>query len=363
MADGSDLERTEEPTPKRRQEARDEGRIPRSPELTTAVVLVGSALVLAALAGGTASRMFAVFASSLAAAGTMLDANGAVAVMRALAIETGSAVLPLLAAMSAVALVVAAGQARGVVSLKPITPDFGRINPAKNGKRMLGAQPWVELGKSLLKLVLIGLAVRGALRAAWPEVIALAQQSPAGLLEVIRRYGVRVLLHAGLAYLVIAGIDYAWQLWQHEKSLKMTKEELKLELKQSEGDPMVKQRMRSIARSLARKRMMQDVPKADVVITNPTHIAVALLYDPDTAPAPVVLAMGQRKIAQRIKQLAFEHDVPVIENKPLARALLAGATVGQMIPAELYLAVAEVLAFVLRQRAMAPSRWRGEATA
>ena len=155
--------------------------------------------------------------------------------------------------------------------------------------------------------------------------------------------------------------DYLFQLWQYEKELRMTKAELKQELRQSEGDPLVKQRMRSMARGFARRQMFRDVPKADVIIANPTHIAVALKYDPLLAPAPVVLAMGQRKVAERIKQIAFESGVPVIENRPLARALLAGAHVGVMIPAELYAAVAEVLAFVIRQRA--ERGWRGSSWA
>ena len=130
----------------------------------------------------------------------------------------------------------------------------------------------------------------------------------------------------------------------------MSRDEIREEMKQSEGDPLIKQRMRSFARALARRQMIRDVPKADVVITNPTHIAIALRYDPLTAPAPVVLAIGQRKVAERIKAAAREHGVPCIENKPLARALLASAKLGQMIPAELYAAVAEILAFVIRRR-------------
>ena len=161
----------------------------------------------------------------------------------------------------------------------------------------------------------------------------------------------RLFVTAGLAYLFVAAADYAFQFWQHLRSMRMTKDEVRRELKMQDGDPLLKSRQRSIARSRARRQMFADVPKADVVIVNPTHIAIALRYDPLAAPAPIVLAMGQRLIAERIKALAHEHGVPVIENKPLARALLAAARVGMMIPAELYIAVAEVLAFVIRQRA------------
>jgi flagellar biosynthetic protein FlhB len=156
---------------------------------------------------------------------------------------------------------------------------------------------------------------------------------------------------AGIAYLALAAADYAWQLWRHEKGLRMTKEEVKQEFKNSEGDPMVKQRMRSVARQRARQQMFKDVPKADVVLVNPVHIAVALRYEPSIAPAPYVVALGRRKVAERIKQIAYESGVPVVENVPLARALIAAVKLGQMIPTELYLAVAEVLAFVMRKRA------------
>jgi flagellar biosynthetic protein FlhB len=168
----------------------------------------------------------------------------------------------------------------------------------------------------------------------------------------MQAHAARLFLLAGLAFLAIAGLDYAWQRWQYLQGLRMTKEEVKQEAKQSDGDPLLKARMRSVARARLRKRMLTAVPTADVVIVNPTHRAVALRYDPLEAPAPVVVAMGERKVAERIKELARQHGVPMIENKPLAVALLASARVGMMIPAELYVAVAEVLAFVFRQRAL-----------
>jgi len=160
-----------------------------------------------------------------------------------------------------------------------------------------------------------------------------------------------------LSYLGLALADYLWQYWQYTQQLRMTKEEVKQEMKNAEGDPLVKQRMRSMARNNARRQMFRDVPKADVVIANPTHRAIALQYDPTVAPAPIVLAMGERKVAERIKQIAFAHGVPVVENRPLAIALIKYARIGTMIPAELYVAVAEILAFVIRQRNERASRY------
>jgi flagellar biosynthesis protein FlhB len=214
--------------------------------------------------------------------------------------------------------VVATLQARGVVSLKPIMPEFSRINPVENAKNLLGMRQIVELLKSLGKLAIVGSAVYSSIKAALPDAITLSQQTQIGFLFVVKRYTVRMLASAGGAYLVLAAGDYIWQWWRHEKSLRMTKEEVKLEMKQNDGDPQIKQRRRAIAASYARRQMMKDVPNADVVIVNPTHIAIAIKYDRRSRPAPIVLAIGQRKVAERIKAIARESGVPTIENKPLA---------------------------------------------
>jgi flagellar biosynthetic protein FlhB len=200
------------------------------------------------------------------------------------------------------------------------------------------------------KLLIVGVAVYISMKPAVNQTLVLSQQAPFAMLGMIRHFAVRLLMTAGLTYLVMALADYAYQIWQHNKNLRMTKQEVKMEAKQNEGDPLIKQRLRSMGRALARSQMMREVPNADVVITNPTHIAIALKYDPAKADAPVVLAMGQRKVAERIKAIAAESGVPMVENRPLARALLASSRVGIPIPAELYIAVAEVLAFVIRRR-------------
>jgi flagellar biosynthetic protein FlhB len=254
--------------------------------------------------------------------------------------------------------VVNGAQARGVFSMKPLMPDMQRISPASNIKRIVGPQAVVELLKSLAKLAIVGFAVKGVLgRDAMTMIAATTQQGPAAFLEVVRHYAVKLLITAGIAYLALALADYVWQYWRFTQQMRMTKEEVKQELKNSEGDPLLKQRMRSMGRAMARRQMFRDVPKADVVIVNPTHRAIAIQYDPTRAPAPIVLAMGQRKVAERIKKIALEHGVAVVENRPLAIALLKHARVGMIIPVELYLAVAEVLAFVIRQRNERGARW------
>jgi len=347
----SDQERTEEATPKRREEARKEGQIPRSQELTMAMVLLGSALLINLAGPMLAGRLLAIFGFGLASlASAPLDANGSIALLRAFGWRTLATIAIWAASLAGLALFVAGVQARGVFTTKPLEPNVDRLNPGNNIKRIGGPQSWAEFVKSLFKLLIVTIAVRGAIIAAWPDTMALAEQGPAGLLHVVKKYSVKLLMTAGLCYLALALFDYLYQVWQHERQLRMSREEIRQELRQSEGDPLVKQRMRAMGRAFARRQMFRDVPKADVVITNPTHLAVALKYDPLVAPAPVVIAMGQRKVAERIKAIAKESGIPMIENKPIARALVAKAKVGQMIPSELYLVVAEILAFVIRRR-------------
>jgi len=352
-------EKTEEATPKKRQEAREDGKIVKSQELSVAMLLLGGALVLSTAVPKVASKMVEIMGSSLASAGDpAFTAEGAVRNLQQLGWRVLGSIALITLSMAGISLAINAVQARGVMSVKPLTPKFERINPMANIKRIYGMQAIVELIKALVKLVIVGFAVKSVLGPQTVgQIIDTAQQSPTALLEVVRHYAVKMMMTAGLAYLALAGADYGWQYWQFLKQMRMSKEEIKQEFKNSEGDPHFKQRMRSMARNRARRQMFRDVPNADLVIVNPTHRAIALQYDPDKAPAPFVLAMGERKVAERIKQIAYESGVPVIENRPLAIALIKNARVGMMIPAELYLAVAEVLAFVLRQRREQGARW------
>jgi flagellar biosynthetic protein FlhB len=357
MAD--DAERTEEATPKKQQEARDDGKIVKSPELSVAFLLLGSALVLTAIVPGVSAKMMAMLGSSLASAGELnTSSESAVKQLQMTGWRVLGMITMISASLAGISLIINGAQARGVMSGKPLSPQFERISPVAGFKRIFSMQSIAELIKSLFKLAIVFFAVKSVIGTETiNQIVATAQQSPAALLEVVRHYSVKLLMNAGLAYLALAGADYAWQYWQFQKQLRMSKEEIKQEHKNAEGDPHIKQRMRAMARSNARRQMFNDVKKADLVIVNPTHRAIALQYDPFKAPAPFVLAMGERKVAERIKKLAQEHGIPVIENRPLAIALIKNARVGMMIPAELYVAVAEVLAFVLRQRQERGATW------
>ncbi|HUE96616.1 MAG TPA: flagellar biosynthesis protein FlhB [Longimicrobiaceae bacterium] len=351
MSDSTMQEKTERATPRKREEAHREGQVPRSQELTTAFMLLGGALVVNTLAPVLGSTVLTTFHHWMVLVGSStLDAQTTISALQLTGWKVMAGLSLFLCALAGITLAVNVGQARGVLSGKPLEPKWERINPLPNAKRMLGVQPWAELVKSLLKLLIVGIAVYFSIRLAWSESLTLAQQAPIGLVDIVRRYSVRLLTTAGGAYIALALLDYSYQMWQHEKKLRMSKQEVKQETKQAEGDPLIKARLRSMGRALARRQMMGEVPNADVVVTNPTHIAVALKYDPTTAEAPLVLAMGQRKVAERIKAIAAEAGVPMVENKPLARAMFTSCRVGIPIPAELYIAVAEVLAFVIRQR-------------
>jgi len=351
-------------TPRRREDAHRKGQVPRSVEVNAAILLLASALLVWFGGGGLARGILEIYGETLAR--SVAPPEGVSATARWLA-SVGWRVLGILAVpvlfMGAVALGVAGAQGRGVLSLEPIKPKWEKLDPVQGAKRIWGWKAVMELGKSLMKLAIIGGVILGVLLLSWDRIPALVQLSPLALLELIQGSALRMLALAGAAFLLVAAADYAFQIWQHERNLRMSQEELKREMKESDGDPHVKARRLSLGRSLARRRMMLAVSEADVVLTNPTHVAVALKWDPSIAPAPIVLAMGSRKVALKIREKAQEAGIPIVENPPLARALLAAGKVGHPVPVEFYVMVAEVLAFVFREKARRGRAWRGSQVA
>lgn len=365
MAEGESGEKTEAPTGKRLEEAREKGQIAKSPEFATAAFLLGFLLVFSFTGPQLWRFLLDTMGTTLSSAGSgERMGNGLIPWLQIMSFRTMAAMIGVTAAMAVIAVGVQAMQTGGLFTTKTLEPKFERLNPMNNIGRILGKQSIVELAKALLKMAIVGYAVYVTLKNAWPDVQTLAlTPSPMALVEVVRKYGFALIKNAGMMFLVLAVADYGFQRWKTMEDLKMTKQEVKEEFKQQEGNPEMKGRRRAIARERIRRQMFAAVPKADVVIVNPTHIAIAIKYDPNVAPAPYVVALGERKIAQRIKELAFQHGVPVIENKPLARALIKVAKVGTVIPVEMYLAVAEVLAFVMRQQERYGRKWRGTVAA
>jgi flagellar biosynthetic protein FlhB len=362
--EGPGGEKTEAATDKKRQDARLDGQIARSPEFMTAAFLLGTTVTMAT-AGPTLWRFLLdmmgqtlLFAGDEARFGT-----ATVALLQGLGWKTLAALAGILAAGLAIAVGVSVGQVGPLLTTKTLAPKFSRLNPVAGAQRLLSTRALVDLAKQVAKLLAVSLVVYGTLRRAIPDLELLARLEPAVLLAVVGDHAMVLLRNTGLLFLALAIADYGYQRWQTAEDLKMTKQEVKDEYRNAEGDANVKARRRAIARDRIRKQMFADVPSADVVIVNPTHIAIAIRYDPDLAPAPVVVALGERKVAERIKALAFASGVPVIENKPLARALIKVARLGSMIPVDFYLAVAEVLAFVMRQRQRHGGAWRGTALA
>lgn len=357
-------DKTEAPTPKRRRDARQKGQVPRSQELTTAFLLLAAALVISEGVPAIAAGLAMLFTeTTVGAMGSIEGFEGMLAWLQQVGWITLGFLTPALLTMAGVALTVGGIQARGVLSFEPLKPQWNRLSPQKNIKEKWGIQAPVTLGKNLLKFGIISGAMYFAMSGAQNQLPNLAQQGPFALLQFIQEQAVRLMVSAGVAYIILALADYAFQIWRHEKGLKMSKEEIRKEIKESEGDQILKVRRRTMARNLARRRMLLAVGDADVVVTNPTHIAVALKYDPEMASAPLVLAMGARKVAAQIKKIAMDSGVPVVENKPLARALYKTARVGLPIPVELYVAVAEILAWVIQQRERLKTAWKGSSLA
>ena len=349
--------RTEDPTPRRRQQARDEGRVAKSQEFAAASMLIAGTLFLAGF-GGRAIGRFALELFRVGPSWLLVEApsiHGVTRLVTTLALRAAGAMAPLGIGLFVVALAVGLLQTRGNASWKPLEPDLSRISPRKGFARIFGSEAAVNLVKSTLKLAILGVVTYGVLKRAWPHFTALGDASPTDIVSVLQSSTIRMSLTVALAFLGIGGFDYAVQFFRTEKGLKMSRHEILQEHREQEGDPQIKARIRQIARQRARQRMMTQVAQADVVITNPTHIAVALRYDASLGGAPVVLAMGERKLAERIKRIAKASGVTMVENKPLARALLATCKVGAPIPALLYVAVAEILAYVYRMRQRLPA--------
>ncbi len=356
MAEESAQEKTEQPTPRRVTKAREDGQIPRSQELGAAIIVLAGAGVLATfggtMLGGHASKTLHQAAGWLAA--EPLTATGAATLVQDITVATLIVLMPVLAMVVAPSVFAAAIQAQGVMAIKPITPQLDRINPVKGFGRIFSPDSLVTLVKAIVKLTVLGLLTWLAISGSWDAILTLTGADAAAVADAVGDSSRHLLLYTGLAFLGIAGADYGWQVLQHQKKLRMTRQEIVQEHREMEGDPLLKSRMKSLAQSMARKRMLSDVKTADVVVVNPTSIAVAIKYDGDASSAPIIVAMGQRRLADQIRALAGKHGVPIMRNIPVARALISTGKIGQPIPAALYAAVAEVLAFIYRQRGKLP---------
>lgn len=347
MPDESFQERTEQATPRRREEARNEGQVARSAELSSVAILLAGLMALSGM-GAFMYRGLAQFTTRMLTDGftIRLDLSNTPGYIWDWAGTTTQVAAPMLLVLTAAALLINYAQVGVVFTGKPLMPKFDRINPLSGLTRLFSMHGVVELIKGLFKIGLIVYITYLTISGEAGNYIRFLDMEVGQIFalsgELILKLGYRILL----ALLGLSVLDYAFQRWEFEKGLRMSRQEIKEEFKQQEGDPHVRARIRSLQREMSRRRMMDDVPKADVVVTNPTHVAVALRYDPETMAAPQVVAKGQRLMAQKIKEMAREAGVPMVEDKPLARALFKATQVGDTVPEELFKAVAQVLAFV-----------------
>jgi flagellar biosynthetic protein FlhB len=346
MADAG--RRTERPTPRRLERAREQGNVPRSKELPGALVLFGLLGFAHVFGASWIDRMAELFRGSFGAtANPELDEARLVAVLWTAA----SATALLLVAPMGTLLVAGLGgqlvQGPPPFTLKPLALDASRLNPAAGLKKMFRLKAGVETLKVAFKMVLYTAVAADAVRDAFAEGLVATPGVEGALVAVFSLSG-RVILRVAFVALGLAILDLLFTRFEYFRGLRMTKQEVKDERKEHEGDPLVKMRIRSKQMALARTRMMADVPRATVVVTNPTHYAVALRYVPGDTDVPQLLAKGRGRIAERIREIATAHGVPLVSDPPLARSLYRAVEVGQFIPASLFRAVAEVLALVLR---------------
>lgn len=349
MANDEFGDKTEQPTDRRRTEAREKGNIPRSVDLNAAGLMLGAAIAIYSFGPPLTKSLGELLHSSLQNAGRLqLERSDAMRMFWDLAKFSAIHVLPVLLAMAAAALTLNLAQVGFLLAPQIIQPDLSRINPLDGAKRLISIRALVKLGVSLGKLAVVTGVAALSISTFLPEFLSLLHAPAGPILSRIEGSVVTLAFQLSTALVALAGLDYLFQRWKHEQELRMTKQEVREELKQMEGDPLIRQRRREAHRKLATARELQKVRHADVVITNPTEIAVAIKYDPEQMPAPIVVAKGMGDIAARIRQIAAEHNIPIIERKPLARALYRDVKVGHAIPVDMYEVFVEIMAYVYR---------------
>lgn len=351
--DGPGGEKTEAATPKKLEDARKEGQVAKSREVGLGLSLLTLFLILKAAVGWVGRSLLESFSMIYNRIPELVKLQDGMPPAAAFAAVFRNALLRILLILSPFLLVgfVVAFlgdliQVKWKPTMKPLQPKFSKMNPAKGLKKIISPQSLIELAKAVVKIAMIAYIVYSTLK---DQAGAIFSMYDMPLMQAVSMTG-NIVINLGLKisalYMVIAGLDFMYQKWKFAEDMKMTKQEVKEEMKNSEGDPQIKGKQRQRMREASRRRMMQAVPEADVVITNPTHYAVAIKYDADAYAAPMVTAKGEDFLAQKIKEAAKEHHVEIVENKPLARMLYANVEIGELVPPELYQAVAEVLAMV-----------------
>ena len=347
-----DMERTERPTPKRLEEARKNGQVPRSTELNTAAVVLIAGAGLHFMGHALGSSLFEMMQTNLSLSREQaLDESHAISMFAGAALNAIVACAPIFGLTLVAALLAPMAIGGWNLSFGVLAPDFSRLSPMAGFGRMFSVRGLVELVKAFAKFALLALVAVVFLWVKRTELLDLGGEAPRAAIGHAITLSGHALLYLAGALALIAAIDVPWQIFQHLKQLRMTRQEIRDEMKESEGNPEIKGKIRQIQQDMARRRMMSEVPKADVVVTNPTHFAVALRYDDKRMRAPIVVAKGADAVAARIREVAGEHHVPIFEAPPLARALFRSVDLNHPVPANLYVAVAQVLTYVYQLKA------------
>jgi flagellar biosynthetic protein FlhB len=347
MAEDSFQDKTEEATPKHKREARQAGNVPKSAEFNSAFILLFGLSTLYFVGGTILEKLIRGFQLFYQEVGSMRVDIMSVRHYAEIGFHALiGIVLPIATVLAIVGVVINVTQVGFLFTLKTITPKFSKLNPISGLKKFASPKSLIELAKGIIKIVIVSLIAYPAVMEHQDEYMALIYADIEEILRFVASVVFSVMMRTTVVLIIFALFDLLYQRWQFKRDMRMTKQQVKDEARQAEGDPLVKGQIRSMQLLRARERMMEKVPQADVVVTNPVRLAIALKYAPDKMNAPVVLAKGARLIAKRIRELALEHDIPIYENKPLARSLYKLAKVGKEIPYELFHAVAEVFAYV-----------------
>ena len=347
-------EKTEAATPRKREQAREKGNVPKSKDLTAAALMMAAAAVLATLGPALFADSQAAVVSQFGRVSTTLSRDDAVNLAAATAMTFASLALPTLLTMAAAALAANVLQVGILFSAESLQPNIGRLSPLANAKQIVSSRAGVKLLGSLGKLALLGGLATWGVCSQMGAFLSLPYAGAEEIAGATAAASTKLAFQLASALLVLAIADFAFQRWKHAEDLKMTKQEIRDEMKNMEGDPLTRQRRREAHRKLASSRELAAVPAADVVITNPTHYSIAVKYDPQTMPAPVVVAKGVDERALKIRKIAKAAGVPVIERPPLARRLWADVKAGESIPLELYDVFVDVLAYVYQLTGRTP---------
>jgi flagellar biosynthetic protein FlhB len=352
MAEETDQEKTEQATSKRRQDAREKGQVAKSREMASVAVLGACLVYFYFDASALATRLMELMRTSFRKAGQMtISIDNIQPLLADLVFQTFMLLAPFLLVTVIAGFTINVLQVGILFSSEAIAPKYSKIDPIKGFQRLFSLRSLVEMVKNILKMAIIGFVAYLTISGESHKLLPLVDLSVSEILGYMGEVSFKILYSTCWVLVILAVLDYGYQRWEHERSLKMSLKEIKEENRQTEGDPLIKGRIKRLQREMARKRMMAAVPKADVVITNPTHLAVAIRYESETMIAPCVVAKGADFIAEKIKEIARSSGVPIVENKVVAQVLYKMIAVEQAVPVNLYKAIAEILAYVYSLKA------------